>query len=106
VTDLDAFTIRQILQDEPTDTLGDGTTWIDGSGAGTPVAQVRAERTGTPRVPGNGRVYEIQFYAADGQGGSCTGAVMVGVPHDQDHGPAMDGGIHYDSTVAGGPHGR
>lgn len=94
--------ISRILQDEPTNTQGDGSTAVDGAGVGTPVAWVRAERTGTPRVPGNGRVYEIQFQATDGRGGSCTGAVMVGVPHDQGHGPAIDDGIRYDSTVAGG----
>jgi hypothetical protein len=95
--------VTRILQDEPTNTLGDGETWIDGGGLGTPLAWVRAERTGTPRVPGNGRVYEIQFSASDGRGGTCSGTVFVGVPHDQGKGPALDDGIRYDSTVAGGP---
>jgi hypothetical protein len=27
----------------------------------------------------------------------------VGVPHDRGKGPAVDDGIRYDSTVAGGP---
>ncbi|MBI2204319.1 MAG: putative Ig domain-containing protein [Candidatus Rokubacteria bacterium] len=55
------ITITHILQDEPTNTLGDGATAIDGFGVGTSRASVRAERSGTPRVPGNGRVYEIHF---------------------------------------------
>jgi hypothetical protein len=107
VTDPDGdplrITIVSILQDEPTNTLGDGTTWIDGFGVGTSTAQVRAERSGTPKVPGNGRVYEVGFRADDGRGGSCSGAVLTGVPHDQGKGPAVDDGVRYDSTVAGGP---
>ena len=40
------------------------------------------------------------FTASDGKGGSCTGTMMVGVPHDQGQGaiPIDDGQI-YDSTV-------
>jgi hypothetical protein len=38
---------------------------------------LRAERSGK----GNGRVYQVDFTADDGQGGSCTGSVNVGVPH-------------------------
>lgn len=98
-----SVTMTGILQDEPTNTLGDGETWIDGGGVGTSEAWVRAERSGTPRVPGNGRVYEILYRAEDGHGGSCTGSALVGVPHDQGKGPAIDDGIRYDSTVAGGP---
>src|SRR5690606_35924349 len=48
-----------IYQDERTNYLGDGNTPIDGGGIGTSTAWVRAERTGNPNVPGNGRVYEI-----------------------------------------------
>ena len=107
VTDPDndplAITVRQILQDEPTDTLGDGTTWIDGGGLGTSQAWLRAERSGTKTVPGNGRVYEIFFEASDGRGSKCTGSVKVGVPHNQGKGPAVDDGKRYDSTVARGP---
>jgi hypothetical protein len=62
-----------------------------------------AERSGTPRLTGNGRVYEIFFTASDGRGGTCSGSVKVGVPHDQDHRPAIDDGMRYDSTVPGGP---
>jgi hypothetical protein len=94
--------IRQILQDEPTNSFGDGSTWIDGGGIGGPGAWIRAERSGTRRVA-NGRVYEIFYEASDGRGKSCTGSVKVSVPHDKEHGPASDDGKRYDSTVAGGP---
>ena len=106
VTDADggqpAITITRILQDEPTNTAGDGNTWIDGFGIGSSTAQVRAERTGTPKVPGNGRVYEIFFTATDAHGATCSGSVFVGVPHDPAQGPAVDSIIRYDSTVPGG----
>ena len=74
--------IAGILQDEPTNTIGDGNTPVDGEGVGSSIARVRAERTGSPRVPGNGRVYEILFSASSGAA-TCQGAVKVGVPHDQ-----------------------
>jgi hypothetical protein len=104
--DGDPLTIRiaRVLQDEPTNTDGDGSTWIDGGGIGTSQAWVRAERSGTPKVPGNGRVYEIFFDASDNRGKSCTGTVKVGVPHDQGNKHVLiDDGKRYDSTVAGGP---
>ena len=65
---------------------------------GTGTASVRAERAGTPRAPGDGRVYHVAFTAADGNGGTCTGTVKVGVPHDQRGRAAVDGGPLYDST--------
>ncbi len=76
----------------------DGNTAIDGAGVGTSRASVRAERTGDRKHPGNGRVYHIRFTASDGTA-SCSGDVTVGVPHDQGHGPAIDDGPIYDSTV-------
>jgi uncharacterized repeat protein (TIGR01451 family) len=95
------ISITRILQDEPTNVTGDGNTPTDGFGVGTSTAQVRAERTGTPKVPGNGRVYEIEFRAVDTAGAACTGTVMVGVPHDQNK-LIVDDLIRYDSTVADG----
>jgi hypothetical protein len=97
-----SITITGILQDEPTDATGDGKTAIDGRGVGTSVADVRAERTGGPKKPGNGRVYEILFKAASGAD-SCTGSVLVGIPHDMGKGRAVDDGARYDSTIANGP---
>jgi len=97
------FTVTGIFQDEPTNTVGDGNTPSDASGVGTGTAEVRAERSGTPRVPGNGRVYHIQFTGSDGFGGSCTGEVKVGVPHDQGNVSVLiDDGILYNS-VTGAP---
>lgn len=89
------YTVTSIFQDEPTSGLGDGDTPIDGQGVGTGVAKVRSERSGT----GNGRVYHINFTATSA-GGACSGSVKVDVPHDQGHGPAVDGGALYDSTKA------
>ncbi|HVL70185.1 MAG TPA: Ig-like domain-containing protein [Vicinamibacterales bacterium] len=94
--------ITSIFQDEPTLTVGDGNTPIDGDGVGTATAQVRAERSGNPRVPGNGRVYHISFLATDADGGTCTGLVKVGVPHDQgQRSTPVDDGPKYKSTGGG-----
>ena len=104
--------VTRIIQDERTssgrdsdddhdrgdDGRGSGNTAIDGIGAGSPQASVRAERDGT----GDGRVYEIRFTATDSLGASCSGAVFVGVPHDR-HDTPVDSQVRYDSTVAGGP---
>ncbi len=102
VTDPDgdpvAITITSIFQDEPTDTFGDGAFTPDGMGVGTDTAMVRAERSGNPSVPGNGRVYYIGFTAEDGLGGVCEGVVEVGVPHDVKDTPIPDGAL-FDSTI-------
>ncbi|HKQ97731.1 MAG TPA: DUF4215 domain-containing protein [Candidatus Polarisedimenticolia bacterium] len=93
------ITITGIRQDEPLDGLGDGNTCADADGIGTGSARVRAERTGTPKVPGDGRVYHVAFTADDGQGGQCQGVVTVCVPHDQRPGHlCVDQGALYDST--------
>ena len=70
----------------------------DGQGVGTATAEVRAERAGTPKVPGNGRFYHIFFTATDTYQAACTGKVLVKVPHDQAK-PPVDGGPIYDSTA-------
>ena len=102
VTDPDGdpvtVTVTGITQDEPLNGLGDGDTSPDGAISG-PTAQVRAERAGTPKVPGNGRVYVISFTASDGKGGTCDGSVKVCVPHDQRPGHVcIDDGQNYNST--------
>ncbi len=104
VTDPDGdavtITITSIRQDEPVNGVADGDTSPDGTGVGSSTAQVRAERAGSPKVPGNGRVYHIGFKAIDGKGGACSGIVKVGVPHDQGQGDVpVDGGPLYDSTL-------
>jgi hypothetical protein len=102
VTDPDgdpiSINIDSIRQDEPVDTHGDGSFTPDGQGVGTDTAEVRAERSGTKKVPGDGRVYHISFTADDGRGGVCSGKVLVGVPHDVKDTP-VDGGALYDSTA-------
>ena len=105
-TDIDGgpltYTVVSIFQDEPTNTTGDGNTAIDGFGVGTSTAQVRAERVGDPKTPGNGRVYHITFSVTDSLGLSCQATVQVGVPHDQSGKvQPIDGGPIYNSTVAG-----
>lgn len=82
-----SLAVSSIQQDEPR------SNEIDGSGLGTATAYVRAERDGN----GTGRVYQIGFTAEDTSGATCTGSVLVGVPHDQAH-PALDNGRRYSST--------
>ena len=94
--DGDAVTITAngVTQDEPVNGRGDGNTSPDAV-IQTRAASVRAERAGH----GNGRVYQISFTADDGHGGTCTGAVTVGVPHSQKKGlTAIDDGQGYIST--------
>jgi hypothetical protein len=103
VTDPDggavAISITGITQDEPLNSQGDGNTCPDAMGVGTATASLRAERTGSPRIPGDGRVYRVSFAASDGQGGECTGTVGVCVPHDQGRGHAcIDQALMIDST--------
>jgi hypothetical protein len=95
-----SIVITGITQDEPLNGLGDGDTSPDGAGVDTDTAQVRAERAGTPKVPGNGRVYHIHFEASDDKDAVCSGVVKVGVPHDQrPRHVIVDGGELYDSTM-------
>ncbi len=98
VTDPDGdpveITIDSIFQDEAVNAPGSGNTAPDGKGVGTDEAQVRAERAGG----GNGRVYHIGFTADDGQGGVCSGEVLVSVPHNKKS-TAVDDGALFDSTV-------
>lgn len=98
VTDPDGdgvtLSVDSIYQDEAVDAPGSGKTAPDGQGVGTASAQVRAERVGG----GNGRVYHIGFTAEDGNGGSCSGEVLVSVPHKKKS-TAVDDGALFDSTV-------
>jgi hypothetical protein len=103
VTDPDgdpvAITITSILQDEPLNGPGHGNTCPDGAGVGTDIASVRAERSGSKKVAGDGRVYHASFTADDGQGGQCVGEVTVCVPTDQSPGHVcVDQGPLFDST--------
>lgn len=110
VTDPDGdpitVTVIGVTQDEPLNTLGDGNTCPDAIITPGGV-QLRAERTGTPKVPGNGRVYTVTFTATDSNGGSCTHSVNVCVPHDRKPGRVcVDDGQNYSSTGSCGPPAR
>jgi hypothetical protein len=89
--DAPALTITGIFQDEPVGNKPDAV--IRGASA-----DVRAERAGQ----GNGRVYHLFFSAADAQGASCSGEIVLGVvPHDQSGNlEPLDEGPLYDSTQA------
>jgi hypothetical protein len=98
VTDPDGdsvtITVTTVTQDEPVKGKSDKTSPDAVIQAGS--SSVRAERLNS----GNGRVYQISFRADDGKGGSCTGAVKVGVPISLKKGlAAIDDGQIYDSTV-------
>ncbi len=83
-----AITVTSIFQDEPV------TKGPDATGVGTSTPSVRAQRDGG----GDGRVYHL-FFTASANGGSCMGAVTVGVPHDQGpNGGPVDEGPLFDST--------
>ena len=92
--DLQRFTIRilSVTQDEPVNGTGDGDTGPDAIIEGETIL-LRAERAGNS----NGRVYRITFRATDDAGGTCTGQVWVGVPHNS-KATAVDDGQHYDAT--------
>ncbi len=98
VTDPDGdpvnITIDSVFQDEAVDAAGSGNTSPDGQGVGTSTAEVRAERSGLE----NGRVYNIGYTADDENGGTCSGTVRVGVPHDKKDTPIDDGAL-FDSTT-------
>jgi hypothetical protein len=94
--------ITRVTQDEPLRIRGNGRLQADAEGIGSPVARVRAERAGL----GNGRVYEIHFRAADGNGGECEGSVRVCVPHDLGRGQkssCFDDGQLWDATGSDRP---
>ena len=89
------ITIQSVTQDEPVNGIGDGDTSPDAVIVGSAVL-IRAERS----TAGNGRVYRINFTADDGQGGSCSSFVQVGVPRIMKPGSsAVDDGQLYNSTL-------
>lgn len=102
VTDPDGdsvtITIDSIFQDEIVEFIDeDGElTFPDGEGVGTDIAWVRSERNDGDGD--DGRFYHIGFTADDGNGGTCSGEVLVGVQRDQS-GLLVDGGSLYDSTL-------
>ena len=91
-----SIVITSITQDEPLNAGGGGPNAADcdGDGVGTSVAMIRAERTGG----GDGRVYEVGFTATGPHGQTCSGSILVTVPHSQNGQPAIDSGQNFDST--------
>jgi hypothetical protein len=90
------LTITGVTQDEPVNGIGDGNTSPDAQpGPSSNTVFVRAERSGR----GDGRVYRISFTGADAAGGTCSGTVTVGVPHDRGKGstPIDSAPPSYDS---------
>src|SRR5918995_4271705 len=88
------YAITGVTQDEATNGLGDGDTPIDAMRTDDPATNLlRAERSGTA----DGRVYEIAYTVSDGQGGTCTGTALVGVPHDESGAVAVDSGVRFNS---------
>ena len=87
-----------IRQDEEVNEGGNGAGNTGPDATLSPI-QVRAERNGNPKTPGDGRVYYITFTATDPSGASCTAQVTVCVPHDQGGGGScVAGGPMFDST--------
>ena len=85
------LTVEGVTQDEPLNGKADGNTSPDAKpGAASNQVYLRAERSGQ----GNGRVYRIAFSGSDGQGGTCSGVAVVGVPHDKGKGKIpIDSGL-------------
>jgi hypothetical protein len=88
------ITITGVTQDEPVNGLGDGDSSPDATIFQSGLVSLRSERSGLA----DGRVYQVHFTADDGQGGICSGAVSVDVPHDMRH-AIIDSGQYYDSTA-------
>jgi hypothetical protein len=89
--------ITGVFQDEPTGVKGSGNFCPDARLQKDGGIQVRRERTGVPQIPGDGRVYHINF-TVDLGAGPCEGEVTVCVPHDQGaHKDCIDEGPLYDS---------
>jgi hypothetical protein len=97
------YAITGVTQDEPVSGLGEGDKAPDAKpGPSSGSVYLRAERRGR----GRGRLYFIAFTVSDGHGGSCTGTVTVGVPHDQKH-RILDTGKRFNSfVVPAHKHGR
>jgi cysteine-rich repeat protein len=94
------ITATGVFQDEPVAKVtGDGAGATSPDASSSPL-QVRAERNGNRKTPGDGRVYFIKFTADDGMGGTCAGAVKVCVPHNQGQQPlCIDEGPLYNSLL-------
>lgn len=95
------LTVRSVTQDEPVQSVGDGSTAPDAAVDGAGRVSVRSERDGS----GDGRVYAIRFAAVDPGGATCTGVVTVAVAHDRSS-VAIDSGQRFDSFTVSRPRNR
>ena len=93
------YAATSIFQDEPLTGTGQGAGNTSFDATLSPI-QVRSERNGNPKTPGDGRVYHIDFTATNQFGLTCTGKVLVCVPHDQagHPTPCVDEGSLFKST--------
>ena len=82
-----------MTQSEAVNGLGDGDTSPDAVLQGDSVL-LRSERSGS----GTGRIYSVAFTAVDTNSASCTGRVVVCVPHDRQD-ACIDTGKRYDSLI-------
>jgi hypothetical protein len=93
----DEIMITGVIQDEPTNGLGDGDTTPDATiqvnASGDDSVLLRAERSGN----GNGRVYRVCFHIQDPEQ-DADGCVNVSVPKSKKTDVAIDSGQTYDST--------
>ncbi len=91
--DGDAVTLRvtAVTSDEPVGARPDAR-----SGETPDSVRLRAERA----VRGDGRVYRIDFEAADGSGGTCSGTATVGVPRRQNTSAVDSAPPSYDAFGA------
>jgi len=98
-----SVSVNGVMQDEPTNHLASSPNTPDAT-IQNGLVSVKAERIlGTVTVNGvsyvgNGRVYHIFFTANDGRGGTCSGKVVVGVPHVRTATPVDDGAIFNSLT--------
>jgi hypothetical protein len=86
-----ALSVDGVTQDEPLNGHADGNTSPDAKpGPTADQVYLRGERSGN----GDGRAYRLAFTGDDGQGGTCSGVVVVGVPHDRGKGKnPVDSGL-------------
>ena len=93
--DRTTLSVTAVVQDEPVDGTGDGDTAPDAVvSPGSSSVEVRAERAGT----GDGRVYDVAYTVSDEAGGTCSGTVVVTVPHRQSGAGAFRSPLAVDST--------
>jgi dipeptidyl aminopeptidase/acylaminoacyl peptidase len=81
-----SLAITGVTQDEPVGSAADAVRSAGG-------VRLRAERD----AGGDGRAYRIGFEASDGNNGTCTGTVKVGVPRHGNRAPADSAPPSFDS---------